>query len=245
VGTLVLNNDFRHPVILAQELAALDLVTGGRLEIGLGAGWARDEYEAAGFAFGQPGKRLARLKESVAIIRQALSEGRVERPAGGPYGELLIEGMPRSIQRPHPPILIGGGGPMTLTYAGEVAQIVGLDPRAYPEGGHIATDVTEVLFDEKVGWLRDSAGDRFDDLELNAIIFDVDPTFQPGGQTRLANDVLSSAEIVGSPHYLLGSTGAMVDALIERRERWGINYLAIKPKHMDVLAPVVAKLAGT
>jgi len=245
IGTLVLNNDFRHPVVLAQEFAALDAVTEGRVEIGLGAGWARDEYDAAGFTFGQPGKRLARLQEAVAIIKQALSEGRIDRPADGPYGRVLIEHMPRSMQRPHPPVLIGGGGPRTLSYAGREAQTVSLDPRAYPDGGHIATDVTELLFDEKLGWIRDAAGERAAELEINVIIFDVDPDYKPGAQqTSFEAGDLSVDEVVGSPHYLLGDTEAMVDKLIERRERWGINYVTIKPPHMDVLAPVVARLAG-
>ena len=119
IGTLVLNNDFRHPVLLAQELAALDVVTDGRLEIGLGAGWARDEYDGARMAFDRPGQRLARLKSSVAIIKQALSEGRIDRPEGDPYGAIQLDGMPRSIQRPHPPLLIGGGGPKTLALRGD------------------------------------------------------------------------------------------------------------------------------
>ncbi len=246
IGTLVLNNDFRHPVLLAQELAALDVVTDGRLEIGLGAGWARGEYDGAGMAFDRPGQRLARLKSSVAIVKQALSEGRIDRPEGDPYGAIQLDGMPGSIQRPHPPLLIGGGGPKTLGYAASEAQIVGLDPRAYPEGGHIATDVTEALFDEKVGWIREAAGERFAELELNVIIFDVDPGYRTGSEdTAIETAELSMEEIAGSPHYLLGDTEAMVDRLVERRERWGINYLAIKPRHMDVLAPVVARLAGT
>ncbi len=182
IGTLVLNNDFRHPVLLAQELAALDVVTDGRLEIGLGAGWARDEYDGAGMAFERPGQRLARLKASVAIIRQALSEGRIERPEGDPYGAIQLDGMPLSIQRPHPPLLVGGGGPKTLSYAATEAQIIGLDPRAYPEGGHVATDVTEALFDEKVGWIREAAGERFAELEINVIIFDVDSGYRPGSE---------------------------------------------------------------
>lgn len=246
IGTLVLNNDFRHPVLLAQEMATLDVVTDGRLEIGLGAGWARDEYDGAALAFDRPGKRLARLAATVEVIKQALSEGRLDRPADEAYGAIRLEDMPRSVQRPYPPILIGGGGPRTLKYAATVADIVGLDPRAFPDGGHDARDVTEALFDEKVGWMREAAGDRYADLEVNVIIFGVDPDYRHGaGRTSISTDAISIEEMVRSPHYLTGDASAMADHLVAGRERWGINYLAIKPEHMDVLAPVVARLAGT
>ncbi|HYI13823.1 MAG TPA: hypothetical protein VEX37_00410, partial [Thermomicrobiales bacterium] len=104
---------------------------------------------------------------------------------------------------------------------------------------------TEALFDEKVGWIRKAAGERLSELEVNVIIFDVDPGYRSGaGGTSIDIGELTIDEVAGSPHYLLGDTEAMVDRLVERRERWGINYLAIKPRHMDVLAPVVARLAG-
>ena len=246
IGTLVLNNDFRHPVLLAQEFAALDVLTDGRLEIGLGAGWASNEYGAVGLTFDRPGKRLARLKASMAIIKQALSEGRIQRPADEPYGEIRLDDMPRSIQRPHPPLLIGGGGPRTLAFAGTEAQIVGIDPRAQPSGGQVPGDVTEPIVEEKIGWIREAAGHRAAALEINLIVFDVDPGYRPGtGHTSIRSDVLTFEDIVRSPHYLVGDSEAMIDTLIERRERWGINYLAIKPAHMPVLAPVIARLSGT
>jgi probable F420-dependent oxidoreductase len=221
-------------------------LTDGRLEIGLGAGWASKEYHAVGMAFDRPGKRLARLKSSVAIVKQALSEGRIDRPEEDAYGAIQLNGMPRSIQRPHPPILIGGGGPRTLAFAGAEAQIVGIDPRAQPTGGQVPGDITEAIVDQKVGWIREAAGDRAAELEINLIIFDVDPSYRPGsGHTSIQSQGLTGLEIARSPHYLVGDSEAMVDLLIERRERWGINYLAIKPEHMAVLAPVVARLAGT
>lgn len=245
IGTLVLNNDFRHPVVLAHELASIDALSGGRIEIGMGAGWARGEYDGAAIAFDQPGKRLARLATSMAIIKQALSEGRVQTPPDSPYGSIQLDDVPCSVQRPHPPVLIGGGGPRTLAFAAGEAQIVGIDPRALPGGGHVDGDVTEAIIDEKVSWIRAAAGDRFADLELNVIIFEVDPDYRPGAHhTSIRSEVLSTDDIARSPHYLLGDTDAMVDRLIERRERWGINYLALKREHMDLLAPVIARLAG-
>lgn len=246
IGTLVLNNDFRNPVILAQELATLDMLTDGRLEIGLGAGWARAEYDASAMPFDTPGRRLARLQGTVAMLKQALGEGRIERDADDAYPRMLLEGMPRSVQRPHPPFLIGGGGRRVLSYASREAQIVGLDPRAFREGGHDLTDVTESAIDEKITWIREAAGDRFADLEINLIVFGVDPEFgRRSGPSPALSHPITEDEMAGSPHYLLGDTDEITQQLMARRERWGINYLAIKPVHMDVLAPVIGRLAGT
>ena len=246
IGTLVLNNDFRNPVILAQELATLDMLTEGRLEIGLGAGWARVEYDASAMPFDAPGRRVARLQATVAMLKQSFGEGRIQRDADDAYPKMLLEGMPQSVQRPHPPFLIGGGGPRVLKYAAREAEIVGLDPRAFREGGHDQSDVTEAAIDEKVTWIREAAGDRWTDLEINIIVFGVDPDYgRRSGPSPALDHPISEAEMAGSPHYLLGDTDEMTEPLIARRQRWGINYLVIKPVHMDVLAPVVARLAGT
>lgn len=227
VGTLVLNNDNRHPVVLAQEMAAMDVVTDGRLEIGLGAGWDRPEYDGAAMPFDPPARRLARLKATVAILKQALTEGRIERAADDGYPAMRLEGMPRSLQRPHPPFLIGGGGPRLLSYAAREAEIVGLDPRAFPEGGHDPADMAASAIDRKVAWIRDAAGDRWPALQLNVIVFGV-------GDVGPAD----------SPHYLAADRSQMTEQLLARRERWAINYLAFRPADMDAVAPVVAELAG-
>lgn len=228
IGTLVLNNDNRHPVILAQELAAIDVVTDGRLEIGLGAGWDRPEYDGAAMTFDPPGRRLARLKATVAILKQALDEGRIEREADDGYPAIRLEGMPRSVQRPHPPFLIGGGGPRLLSYAAREAEVVGIDPRAFPEGGHDPADLSESAIDQKVGWIREAAADRWPQLQLNVIVFGV-----------------GNEEVAGSPHYLSGDQSEMTEQLLARRERWGISYLAMRPDQMDAVAPVVARLRGS
>jgi probable F420-dependent oxidoreductase len=228
IGTLVLNNDNRHPVILAQELAAIDVVTDGRLEIGLGAGWDRPEYDAAAMPFDPPARRLARLKQTVAILKQALNEGRIEREAKDGFPAMRLEAMPRSVQRPHPPILIGGGGPRLLSYAAREADIVGLDPRAFPEGGHDPNDMSESAIDQKVAWMREAAGDRWTQLQLNVVVFGI-------GNEGMA----------GSPHYLSADQSQMTEQLLARRERWGINYLAFRTADVDAVAPVVARLAGS
>jgi probable F420-dependent oxidoreductase len=242
----VLNNDFRHPVVLAQDLAAVDTITEGRLEIGLGAGWDRPEYEAAGMTFDRPGLRVDRLFAAVDLLKQAFSEGRMVRPADDAYPEMRIESLPRSVQRPHPPFLIGGGGPRVLKWAARNADVVALDPRAFPGGGHDPADVLASAIDTKVEWIRDAAGDRWPQVEINVIIFDVDPDFgRRSGPPPARTHGISEEEIVRSPHYLTGDAERMADQLVERRDRWGISYLALRPAHLDAVGPVIGRLAGT
>lgn len=245
IGTLVLNNDFRHPVVLAQELATLDTLAEGRLEIGLGAGWDRPEYEAAGMAFEPPGRRVDRLVAAVRLLKQALGEGRMEREGDEAYPRIHMPTMPRSHQRPHPPFLIGGGGRRVLGFAAREADIVALDPRALREGGHDPADVRAEAIDAKIEWIREAAGDRWPRLEINVIVFDVDPDYRRrSGPPPERTHGISEEEMVRSPHYLAGDTDEMVEQLLSRRERWGISYLALRPSHLDAVAPVLKALAG-
>jgi len=246
VGTLVLNNDFRHPALLAQDLATLDMLTEGRLEIGLGAGWAVSEYVGAAMSFDRPGRRVGRLEATIKLLKQAFAEGRMEHPGDEHYPQISLDSVPRSVQQPHPPLLIGGGGRRVLSLAAREADIVGLDPRALPEGGHDRRDVTAPLIDEKIGWVREAAGERWPRLQINIIVFGVDPGFRPGGDASpVLRHPISTDEMAASPHYLWGDAEAMADLLLGRRERWGINYYAVRPDQMDQLAAVVARLAGS
>ena len=246
IGTIVLNNDLRHPAILAQDLTTLDAITGGRLEIGIGAGWNKAEYDDAGLQFDPPPRRLARMRATVAMLKEAMSEGRMDHPGDDAYPPIHQEGLPSSVQRPHPPILVGGGGPRLLAYAAREAQIVGLDPRSLPHGGSDPEDVTEAAIERKVGWVREAAGDRWRQLELNIIIFDVDPDFRrrsdPAPPRRRP---ISKGEIGRSPHDLVGDHDEMVEALRMRRERFGISYVAVRGENLATLTPVIGQLAGT
>src|SRR3990170_2239677 len=177
IGTLVLNNDLRPPPVLAQELATLDAMTDGRLEIGLGAGWNRPEYEAAGLPFDPPADRLRRMKASMRMIRQALSEGRIDYEADASYPAIRQDGLPTSVQRPPPPFLVGGGGPKLLAFAAREAQIIGIDPRSLPGGGSDHKDITGAAVERKIGWIREAAGDRWAELEINVALWEIDPDF--------------------------------------------------------------------
>jgi probable F420-dependent oxidoreductase len=237
IGSLVLNNDLRHPAVLAQELTTIDHMTDGRLEIGIGAGWNRPEYEAAGLQFDSPRERIARMRATVAMLKSAMRDGVIRHPADDAYPRIDQEGLPTSVQRPHPPILVGGGGPKLLAYAAREADTVGIDPRSLPGGGHDPQEVTEAAIDRKVGWIRDAAGERWSQLEINIVIYGLDPA--PGHGHDIGPD-----ELARSPHYLAGDTGRIVETLISRRERWGISYLVIGPKELDAMRPVIARLAG-
>ncbi len=244
IGTLVLNNDLRHPPVLAQELATLDAMTDGRLEIGLGAGWNRPEYEAAGLAFDPPADRLRRMKASLRMIRQALSEGRIDHEADDAYPAIHQDGLPTSVQRPHPPFLIGGGGPKLLAFAAREAQIIGIDPRSLPGGGGDPQDKTGAAVERKIGWIREAAGDRWAELEINIALWEVDPDFhRRSGPPPPRARGISEQELPLSPHYLIGDIEEMVDTLLARRERWGISYVTLPASALGILEPVIGRLA--
>ncbi len=245
IGTLVLNNDLRHPPVLAQDLATVDAMTDGRLEIGIGAGWNRPEYEAAGLSFDPPAERLRRMEASVWMIRQALRDGRIDHEADDVYPEIHQDGLPTSVQRPHPPILIGGGGPKLLAFAAREANIIGIDPRSLPGGGGDPADITGAAVDRKVGWIREAAADRWTELEINIALWQVDPDFHTrSGPPPPRARGISEEELLLSPHYLVGDTDEMVETLLARRGRWGASYITVNARDLDVLAPVIGRLTG-
>ena len=166
IAAFVLNNDLRHPAVLAQELASLDVLSEGRLDVAIGAGWNRAEYEAIGVAFDPTPVRQARLAEAVAVLKGCFADGPFSF-AGEHYTITDYDAQPKPAQRPHPPFLIGGGGRRTLTLAAREAQIVGLAPRILPNR---APDPRSVTFEgtrEKIDWVREASGERFEELELN------------------------------------------------------------------------------
>ncbi|HVM30858.1 MAG TPA: TIGR03621 family F420-dependent LLM class oxidoreductase [Candidatus Limnocylindrales bacterium] len=225
IGTLVMNDDMRHPAVLAQDLAAIDHATDGRLEIGLGAGWDKGEYDAIGVPFDPAGRRVDRLQASVRMLKQALEHGRFEHAGDDAYPAMGLRDMPPSLQRPHPPILVGGGSPRVLRFAGREADIIGLDTRALPDGTHDGADLTEEASERKISWIREGAGERLADIEISTLVFGVVPEYpaQAGSLSASAGGI-PEEQLVHSPHYLTGDTARMIDALEARRERWGISY---------------------
>ncbi len=248
IGTMVLDNDFRHPVVLAKEAATLDVVSDGRLELGLGAGWRRRDYEQSGIGFAAAAKRVDRLAEAVTVIKGLLGEGPVTF-AGRHYTVTDLIGTPHPVQRPHPPIIVGGGARRVLTVAGRHADIVGVnfDLRTGTIGPEVGASGTAAATAAKLGWVRDAAGSRFGSLELSvrvyvAVVTDRRDEVAAGVAAGFG---ITPEEVLGTPHFLVGTIGQIVDDLVRRREELGLSYMIFSGGALADLAPVVARLAGT
>jgi probable F420-dependent oxidoreductase len=248
VGTMVLANDYRHPVVVAKEAATLDLLTGGRFELGIGAGWMTADYQTAGFAMDPAGVRVDRLTEALVVLRGLWADEPCTF-AGDHYRIDGLAGLPRPATPGGPPIVIGGGGPRVLRLAGAEADVVGLnvnlaagviDERAFPDGTPESTD-------RKVALVQAAAADRpappvlqvrvhlamvTDDRDT--VIDELAPAFG-----------LTPAEAAETPHALIGSVEEICDQLVERRERWGISYLGLSQDQLEPFAPVVARVSGS
>ena len=250
IGSLVFDNDFRHPVMLAKEAATLDILSGGRFEFGLGAGWNLPEYEQSGIPYDSPGVRVSRMEESLHIIKGLFADGPFTF-SGKYYKVNALEGHPKPVQRPHPPILIGGGGKRLLSIAAREATIVGFTPifRA-ASGGTDYTDATPQALEQKLAWVREAAGERFDDLELNILVGEVFTTEEREQAAQFIANVMAPGlsippeVVLAVPYLLIGSVDQICADLLERREKFGISYVTVFEKSMETLAPVVARLAG-
>ena len=245
IGGFVFANDFRHPLMLAREAATLDLLSNGRLELGLGAGWRTSDYRQLGMPYDAPGRRIDRLVESSLLVKRLLAGESVTHH--GPHYQLgAARVWPRPIQRPHPPIIMGGGGPRMLRLAAREADIVGFIPQFSQRGRPILTDVGEAALDRKVAIVREAAGDRFERLELNLFIVDAGMvgSGQSAPRTMLAAAKAGTVGLAGSPYFLYGTLPALRERLERRRERTTISYYAIRQGSMEAMAPLVAALAG-
>jgi probable F420-dependent oxidoreductase len=248
VGTYVLNNDLRHPVLVAREAATVDVLTDGRLQLGLGAGHMKSEYDQAGLGFDPGGTRVERLGEAVAIIK-GLLKGEPVTFAGRHYRVTDHRIHPLAVQRPHPPILIGGNGPRLLTLAAKEADIVGLSGITFRRGGadRDLSGWTAAGVDERAQLVRKAAGDRYDQLEVNALVQRVivtDDRRQAAEELTRRWPQLTPETLIHTPYVLIGTVEQIVEDLLSRRERWGISYYVTFEPYLDALAPVVARLAG-
>ena len=250
VGTLVLNNDFWQPSLLAREAITADVMTGGAFELGIGAGWDEPDYRAMGVERRPPGERVERLAEAIHILRLAFS-GRPVHFAGRHYTVDGGEPWPKPTQ-PRIPIVMGGGSPRVLALAGRDADIVSIHrnlqrgvagswDREKQERGEFADVVGE-----RVGWVREAAGERFPELELNAIVLKAVFTknrMDAAAELGRANN-LPAERVLASPHYLVGEAEEMAEDLLRRRERWGISYWTLVGGDVAAFAKVVSRLAG-
>ena len=249
LGTMVLAVDYRHPVMLAKEAATLDLLSGGRLELGLGAGWLRREYDGAGIPFESAGIRIERLEETVHILGGLFGPGPFSF-AGKHYTVTDLDGYPKPAQRPRPPILIGGGRRRVLALAGRVADIVGILTTSVATGT-VVDDPSErsaASVQEKLGWVREGAGSRFPDIELSLI-----PTLVlEKDRERAAAELIAArgwngvtpAGVLAMPSVFIGSLDDIAEQMEERRARYGFSYYVVSDRQLDRAAPLVARLAG-
>lgn len=249
MGSLVFGNDYRHPFVLAKEAATLDLLSDGRFEMSLGAGWMRTDYDEAGLTYDHPAVRVARFEEAVKVVQGLL---RTDGPFNfhGEHYEVIGHALtPRPVQRPGPPLIIGGGGKRVLSFAARHADIVSINVnlREGTGGAETAADATPERTRTKVAWVKEAAGDRFADLELNSLIGFVMVTDDAKG---LADQMapafgIDPADALHVPLALIGTLDEMAEELEWRRAEYGISYWSFESDAWETLAPLVSKLAGT
>jgi probable F420-dependent oxidoreductase len=250
VGSFVLDNDYRHPALLAKEAATLDQLSGGRFELGIGAGWLSDEYARAGIEFDPPGVRVSRLAESLQVLKGLLS-GSAVTFTGAHYSISDLASFPKPLRQPHLPILVGAGGRRMLALGGQQADIVGVLPSALPDDkvAENLADRSPEAYERKVGWIREAAGERFGGIELSLVV-----------SVIMANDHRRAAErfavargwgsdavelVLAMPSVLVGSPDRIAEQTLARRERFGFSYYVVSDEQLELFGPVVERLAGT
>ena len=237
IGSFVFANDYRQPLLLAKDVATLDVLSGGRMEFGIGAGWSTPDYERMGLAYDRPGVRIDRMRESVRLVKRLFRDDRVDFE-GAHYRAKGARLWPKPVQRPMPPLMIGGGGKRILSLAAHEADIVALVPQVDARGRHRGSDITGSATTRKMEWIRAAAGARFERLELQSFVVDVDI----GGAVSWAKRVPFA--LIDSPYFLYGSAAQVAGDLRRWRERWSISYYPLPDRAMENFAPVVALLRG-
>ena len=259
IGCRVFCVDYRLPVMLIKEALTIDLLSEGRLEFGLGAGWLADEYKAIGLELDSPGRRIKRLENAIVAFRQFAGDTAVD-VANEDVSWSEFSGVPKAFPKASPsgsaeraggalpPLMIGGGAPKILGLAGREADIVSLNfnnrsGMIGPDGVSLSTSEETA---KKVGWIRDGAGQRFDsiEIEIGAYFTVVTPDPEPVLAQMAQGFGLSSEQMAEHPHALIGSVEQIIDTLESRREAFGISYITVGDQAMEMFAPVVAKLAG-
>jgi probable F420-dependent oxidoreductase len=248
VGTLVLDNDFRHPVLVAKEAATLDILTEGRFEFGIGAGWMTTDYEQSGIPMDVPSVRIRRLDESLEIMRAMWRDGTATF-SGEHYDVRDVVGGPAPVTPGGPPIVIGGGSKHILTLAGRHAKVVSIVPSL--AAGHIGREVAAESvvekYTERVRWAREAAGERAGELELQCwtVAVQVVPNANEIFEAMAPMFDLTPDQLRAAPLALIGTAPEIADTLRRRREELGFSYIVVHEAEFEALAPVVAELAGT
>ena len=247
IGALVWDNDYKHPAVLAKELATMDVLSDGRLELGIGAGWMISDYEQLGIPYDSAKVRIDRFVEGLHVIKGAMGPEAFSF-SGDHYTITNYNGTPKPVQAPCPPILIGGGGKRVLSIAAREADIIGINGTmaAGVIGPDAISTMTAQAVDEKVGIVREAAGDRLGSIEMNVRAFLVNVTDSPSeAMAGIAAMMGVEASMVEqTPFALVGPPSKIVEDLLARRERWGFSYIIVGAADVESFAPVVAELAG-
>ncbi|MFD4268094.1 LLM class F420-dependent oxidoreductase [Rhodococcus sp. NPDC058481] len=257
IGTAVLANGFRHPAVLAKDAATIDVLSGGRLELGIGAGWMKEEFDKGGITYDSPGVRIAKLAESLEIL-DTLLRGQECNFQGEYYQINGLKGSPRPRQGPRPPIVVGGGGPKMLALAAKYADIISLAPPSNKDGKMLLSGITMEATAARVERIREAAGDRFDDIELNWTITTIMPTDDREAMAEMALAALDNGyppnievdvkltveQILESPYLAFGTYEEIADQIRSVREKTSMSYVGIFPTQMEAFAPVITLLKG-
>lgn len=248
IGCRVFCIDYHVPAVLAKEMATLDLLSEGRLELGLGAGWSADEYAAMGLTFDRPGRRISKLEEVIALFKAHFACDEIDC-AGEFVNVSGYEGRPRPVQRPHPPIMVGGGGPRVLALAAREADIVSISNVPFVatnEAGLSPRDEARRRIGDVYAAARRRTQGGYDDLDIESSPYFTEITDDPeSALADLASRTGIAVEILRDhPNVLIGSTDAVVDVLQSQREELGINYVTVQQSRAEAFAPVVCRLRG-
>jgi probable F420-dependent oxidoreductase len=257
LGTAVLANGFRHPAVLAKDAATIDVLSKGRLELGIGAGWMKEEFDKAGIAYDRPGVRIEKLDEALTIL-DVLLRGQECNFEGKHYQVRGLKGSPRPRQGPRPPLAVGGGGPKMLALAAKHADIISVVPVTTQDGKLRLSGITMDKTAERVELIRKAAGDRFADIELNWTITTIVITddreqvaemalaaLDKGFPPNMDVDVkLSVEEILSSPYIAIGTFEEIADQIRAVRAKTGMSYVGVFPTQMDAFAPIITLLKG-
>ena len=249
ISPMVMANDYRHPVLLAKDAATIDVLSDGRFELGIGTGWIEEQYNAAGIRYDPPRTRVDRFEEAIAVIKGCWSGQPFS--FNGEHYQLDQVTCPRPIQRPHPPLLIAGAGRRMLRLAGQKSDTVGIAPLTKGMAGFdefgtaVATSGDRI--DAQLEWISETAGERFDEIELSVMAHHVEVTADVDeAVARLAAEThTTQPQVRGSPHLLIGPVEGLVETLLDHRERYGISYIVFLGDDLEAIRPVVEQLAGS
>ncbi|HEY7624516.1 MAG TPA: TIGR03621 family F420-dependent LLM class oxidoreductase [Candidatus Limnocylindria bacterium] len=245
LGNLVLDNDFRNPVVLARELATLDVISNGRVEIGLGAGWFDRDYQGIGMPFDRGRVRVARLAEAVTLMKRLFTEDEVTFE-GTYYRTLKSECRPKTVQQPRPPILIAAGGPQILELAGREADIVAVIAPGAGVRPPLPDDVAPSGVLRQIAVIRDAAGPRFADIELSCFVDVTLTDDRDKTVAEIAQKGKVDPAVVGSSIYRgIGTVEQVRDHVARVRRETGITYFCLRGPHVEELGLVVKDLRGT